>query len=106
MVGTQRFHHCSLGSILGLGTEIPHHGSACFSLKKKKKGSRAVLLEERSLGVTGESASRGARLFLQSRVGLDSIFVLPGDADQLPADRLQLSRSTIELSRRLQAPCC
>ena len=31
------FHHCGLGSIPGLGTEIPHQAACCGKKKEKKK---------------------------------------------------------------------
>ena len=33
---TQYFHHCGLGSIPGLGTEIPYKSIACHSPKQNK----------------------------------------------------------------------
>ena len=40
VVMTQCVHHCGLGSVSGLGTEIPHQGAACCAKKKKKKASK------------------------------------------------------------------
>ena len=40
VVRIQHFHHCGLGSIPGLGTEIVHQVTACFSEKEKKKKRR------------------------------------------------------------------
>ena len=37
VVRSQHFHCCGLGSIPGLGTEIPHQSAAHNSQKKKKK---------------------------------------------------------------------
>ena len=36
-VRIQCLHHCCLGLIPALGTEIPHQTAACCVLKKKKK---------------------------------------------------------------------
>ena len=47
MVMIKSFHYCGLGSIPGLGIEIPHQTATCFSttftpLKKKKKKERKM----------------------------------------------------------------
>ena len=36
-VRTWHLHHCGLGSIPGLRTEIPHQAATCYCQKKKKK---------------------------------------------------------------------
>lgn len=36
-VGTLRFHHCGLGSVPGLGTEVLHQAPVCSGNEKKKK---------------------------------------------------------------------
>ena len=37
VLGTQHFQCCSLDSVPGLGTEIPHQAGACYTPPKKYK---------------------------------------------------------------------
>ena len=51
MVMIKSFHYCGLGSIPGLGIEIPHQTATCFSttftpLKKKKKKKERKMDQE------------------------------------------------------------
>ena len=50
MVQTQCFHHCVLGLIPSLGTEIPHQAATCHS-QKKEKHSQSISQAE---GITSQ----------------------------------------------------